>query len=783
MVLERVLQLTIATFTVLGTVLLGMGERTVWLPLGMIAATVASFWLTDVTGWVRLNRSFSNGLAVLAPLAALASWRSYAGFALVFVIANMLFYLQMILLFQKKELRTYTLLLLLSLLQVLVSAAFNQEIGFGIFLFGYLFVGLSALTLMLLHREQREQRPSEPPAPAAPSGRWPLAEREFHLSSVSLGRSPLRGALLLRLLGLSGAVAGVALVIFLLTPRLGRGNWNQAAGIPLRIVGFAPKVTLGELGELIEDPQEVMRVQLWDSKAQHTIQVSEALYLRGAALDTYEQGHWSCQAYRRALALRSQSDRRRMGGRTWVALREVNLDPTWTRQQITVEPMEQPELFCVWPCALLQPDDRLSLDIDSQRLVRRPELAYSRFSYELVTPAVRGNTQVALTPQEMGFPPEVFLLPVPQTGPDGLPGLVALAEQWSRDEGSGELLPPYARAVKLERQLRSSKQFQYSMQGQPRNPQLDPVEDFVTAHPAGHCEYFATALALMLRSQGIPSRVVMGFKCDEWNDLGQFYQVRQLHAHSWVEAYLDPTELPEDLRRPWPDANWRAGGWLRLDPTPAGEGPSLAKRLMVGTDRYFAWLDYLWNSYVAGINMRRQQQAIYGPAVRAVSETGRRLFDRRGWSDLLGRLGDPQAWAESVRWPLVAAGLAVVAGLLLLPPVLRRWGWWRGSGRRLRPRRHRNGSRSSVEFYRRLEAVLARRGLVREAAETPREFAVHARDHLEHACADPQVAGLPEQVVEVFYHVRFGRASLDRAQAQAVEQALRQLERVVRARR
>ena len=50
---------------------------------------------------------------------------------------------------------------------------------------------------------------------------------------------------------------------------------------------------------------------------------------------------------------------------------------------------------------------------------------------------------------------------------------------------------------------------------QERDPTIDPIEDFVTKHPQGHCEYFATALTLMLRSLGIPARVVSGFKCDE----------------------------------------------------------------------------------------------------------------------------------------------------------------------------------------------------------------------------------------------------------------------------
>ena len=66
---------------------------------------------------------------------------------------------------------------------------------------------------------------------------------------------------------------------------------------------------------------------------------------------------------------------------------------------------------------------------------------------------------------------------------------------------------------------------------------LDPVEDFLVNRKSGHCEYFASALALLLRSVDIRSRIVNGFKGGDWNDLTETLNVRQKHAHSWVEAY------------------------------------------------------------------------------------------------------------------------------------------------------------------------------------------------------------------------------------------------------
>ena len=105
------------------------------------------------------------------------------------------------------------------------------------------------------------------------------------------------------------------------------------------------------------------------------------------------------------------------------------------------------------------------------------------------------------------------------------------------------------RARALEAYLSSQGGFGYSLAPVPRDRVLDPIEDFVTLHRVGHCEYFASALTLMLRSVGIPSRMVMGFKGGDWNDLGRFYQVRQLHTHAWVEAYLTREQVEVYLAR------------------------------------------------------------------------------------------------------------------------------------------------------------------------------------------------------------------------------------------
>src|SRR5208282_2046059 len=125
-------------------------------------------------------------------------------------------------------------------------------------------------------------------------------------------------------------------------------------------------------------------------------------------------------------------------------------------------------------------------------------------------------------------------------------------------------------------------------QGQPQ-----PVDHFLFESKRGHCEFFSTAMALMLRTVGIPSRNVTGFVGGTYNRFGRYYAVRQGDAHSWVEAYLD------DPTRP---------GWQTFDPTPTSGAQPLE-------DTTGAWvylrdlveaLSQRWNRYVVGYDLRTQ---------------------------------------------------------------------------------------------------------------------------------------------------------------------------------
>ncbi len=778
MFLKRLLQINMAVLAALGTLLLSMGQQDPTLPMVMIVAAASSVWLTDVTGWFRLNRMVANLVALAALVLVMADLGSLRGMTQLLFISRLLVYLQIVLLFQEKDTRAYWQLATVSLLQVVVAAAFNQGFWFGVMLILYLLTGLSALALFYLHRERlAHERAGEAHAEPAPRGRrWPLAAQPaVFTAAAGPAAAGLDGELFRRLGAMGAGTLALTVVLFFTVPRVGGSAWRGAMVAPRHAVGFSDRVRLGELGEIIQKPQEVMRVRFTDRDRQ-TYRVQGDIYLRGAVLNHYSQGDWRFSPAR-------------------IRARVAPLEPTnllthegLVRQEITIEPMDCEQLFCVWPFAKTEVGGELLFDRARRQLRRPPELAPKRFAYELMTSALVDGSQVPLTPAEDLFPTASLLQMPLSDGRSAVPSLVELAEQWVR-ESERSPRDRLSLARMLENRLRTSKRFQYSLQGQNRDPTVDPLEDFIANNPRGHCEYFASALVLMLRSQGIPARLVVGYHCDEWNNLGQFYQVRQWHAHTWVEAYLPPRQVPEHLFHGEQHREWAAGAWVRLDPTPGGSesdaaaSPSWSQRVV----RSLSWFDALWTNYVMEMDRPRQQEAIYRPVAESLQRLGEQLSDPAWWWGLVAGLGSVvrTAFASWVggNWfswrgfvVVFVLGLIVMGLGRLVQIVIHRIARRLAESRRIAGA----GRRPRVEFYQRLETLLARRGLHRRSGQTPWEFAAEAGPVLAAEEGSEDLAELPRRVAAAFYRVRFGGVALDSREAQEVERWLEALQQTGR---
>ena len=401
--------------------------------------------------------------------------------------------------------------------------------------------------------------------------------------------------------------------------------------------------------------------------------------------------------------------------------------------------------------------------------------------YEATTSGLVNGRQAELVPaRRKEYRP--MLLQLPGDGAS-LPRLTALAEKWKRESG---LKPDqhYEIARHFEQQFSSSGQFHYSLQPVERDNSIDAIEDFVSNNPRGHCEYFATALALMLRSQGVPSRVVLGYRCDEWDPQDQSFQVRQLHAHAWVEAFLEPAQIPKSLYNDNP-RRWTYGGWLRLDGTPGDDlGSTAANRTTLGAwEARFHAIQHYWERYIADMDRAKQQESVYEPIRRALREVASRIFSLKApggncsqapgmaWLDLMqsGIMGK----LVGAVLLMVIAGTAVLSAWLLARLAL--WGWRRLFGRD-GPRS--SGARASVEFYHRFELLAAQFGLIRRAGQTPREFARAAGAQMARASGRHELSDRAVQVAEAFYRVRFGRQELPAETIESIQKALEDLKEV-----
>jgi protein-glutamine gamma-glutamyltransferase len=449
--------------------------------------------------------------------------------------------------------------------------------------------------------------------------------------------------------------------------------------------------------------------------------------------------------------------------------------PDLVRQEIRLEPLDRPELFCVWPFYSLGHDERLKFDPHRERLQRPGSLARRAFAYELATTAFVDGRQVDLVPADG----RVDLQQLLQFPAEALPRTADLAAQWLSQSGIGTS-DPVGRARALEARLRTSPHFAYRLGGYQRTSDLDPIEDFVVNDPRGHCEYFASALTLMLRSGGLPARMVVGYKTDEYNYLEQCFWARQSDAHTWVEAYIPPDAIPDEAKQRDSLSDWSHGGWLRLDPTPSDLGElSWGEYLKETLRSYQARIQTAWTQHVVQMSGSRQDLLIYRPLVQGTREALARMSRGHWWgarhAGVTDAIGSP--WQLFPPPLLIASGL-VLCGLVISLVTRRRRGAMRnrlaagaapGFGQA-------GGCRTiEAEFYRRWEAVVRRWGLEREPAQTHREFARQAGARLAESAGQPQLRDAALCVADAFYQIRFGGDLLDDQQSVVVDDALSQL--------
>ncbi|HEX8362033.1 MAG TPA: DUF3488 and transglutaminase-like domain-containing protein, partial [Longimicrobium sp.] len=316
-----------------------------------------------------------------------------------------------------------------------------------------------------------------------------------------------------RFLWTTAALSGVTLLmsaaLFVVFPRLPR-QWNvhgRTRGGEA-MVGFGGQVSLGEHGsrlQLSDDPRVAFRAEFPDGPPPGV----RGLHWRGRSYDRFDGVRWMRTAMR-AADLPPGAYRRRWGGE------EV-------RVRIFGGPPGVQLLFGLHPVLRVEPRSAIRAYRDNSGDVR--------FSgaetpvYTIVSgPSFPRPEALADLPE--ADPPQVEpYLALPRVSPD----LRRLADslRWGTDSRLEQV-----RAV--ERHLRT---FTYTLD-LPASSAETSLDYFLFVRRAGHCEYFSTAMAILLRAQGIPTRNVTGFLGGAWNPGAGYLRVTENDAHSWVEVWF-----------------------------------------------------------------------------------------------------------------------------------------------------------------------------------------------------------------------------------------------------
>ena len=573
-------------------------------------------------------------------------------------LTHMIFFVAVMKLLTSSTVRDQMYLVVIATLELLAAAILSTDPTFFLFLATFLLSGIGAFAAGEIMRasargrtvaenaERTGQRQSQ-------AGIGGFSRRLFFLSTT----------LFVAILVLTGAM-------FFVLPRTARAALQRFVPERYHLPGFSNEVTLGEIGEIKQSSAPVMHVRS-DSDPVN------GLRWRGSALESFDGTRWFNPPSPDA--------------RIRVDNGEVTLEPI---------PADRPghsiryevQLDEIAPDTLLFAGIPQTISIETRGLwrtsvgaLRAPRLRinglrYAAYSF-LEDPFDNRPRRV----QPLSSAERAVLLALPPIDSR----IYQLADDWTRGEVSAE-----GKARAMEQHLRND--FGYTLELLPDSV-ADPLANFLFERKEGHCEYFASALAVMLRAEGIPARVATGFLGGVYNPMTGWQVIRAADAHSWVEAWID------------------GRGWVTLDPTPPDPNAAVGG----GFSRIAMFLDaatQYWRDWVVGYDFDHQVVL-----ASRMQEASRNLnFD---W---------PEDWFG--KWP-VLRGLGGwtggVALLLMLGAVGFVVGWygpgaWRGMLSRVRLQRAKSGhgkASDATQIYQRMLVLLERRGYTKPSWLTADEFA------------------------------------------------------------
>jgi protein-glutamine gamma-glutamyltransferase len=604
-------------------------------------------------------------------------------------------------LFSLQRTRDHYMLAVLSFLMVLAAAVLTVGSVFLLSFAGFLLIAIVTFVLMeMQHSVASEPAHAEDPRVASPMV-GPSTQR---MAYALLAIAP---ALMLMIL------AGSFLIFFII-PRVSSRYLTAYTPASDVSTGFSDRVQLGRIGQIQQSSAVVMHIEI-----QNDLEGAYDLKWRGVALNNFDGQVWSNSFAQTQVRPTGDGSYRlaplvEPGAASVVASRSI-------RYRVLMEPLGTNVFFMAeWPRSLTGNFRQVNTDAGGAVYDLDADHPINRYEAESQLPEIDTDELRLAANTAPGDMDRYLKLPPLDVR------IARLAEDITAQAPSN-----YEKAAAVERYL--STHFAYTLE-LPSSLPRDPLAHFLFERKKGHCEYFASSMAVMLRSLRIPTRIVTGFRGGQYNDLTGQYVVRASDAHSWVEAYFP------------------GSGWISFDPTPAGSLPA-----RTGWSRMGLYLDAaasFWREWIINYDVGHQRTLGKDAATssRLFFDQARRWIGRQHRAMLRrARRAHDHFTTFPVRW--VGGLIAFTAVLIALWNVRRLIGGLRARGLRAHPERA--PRESAALWYDRMVNRMARLGWRKSPSQTPLDFV-----------AAIQEAALQEKVARftrAYESARFGK-SVDDAQ-------------------
>lgn len=678
----------------------------------IFAVVMIGSWLLENTKW-QLPERYGLGIVLLSIPLFYIDWQYQKTTGEpterlgVTALAHLIVFLSAVKLLQVKKDRDWVFLYLISFFEVLLAAGLSFSPVFLGTLTLYLLCGLSAVTAFEIQKARRALAYSETRLLVPPDSRVFKKSGRRSWRNSEAYRLPFVAVALLILIFLT------ALPLFLLVPRSGAATLTRNGNGTSNLTGFSESVMLGQIGILKRNDNVLMRVRVEDAQS------ARELRWRGVALDEFTGRVWKKSPQARQLDIVTERGGLFQFGTTESIQR-------LTTQTFFLEPLDSPVLFAA-PRVVAVQGDLPFVRVDEEGSVQSRRHDFERIIYKALSDTNEPRVDLLRN--------DVRPLPVSYYRylqlPDELdPRIATLAtDVVFRANASNR----YDSAKAIESYLQT--EFGYSLEMKASG--VDPLTDFLFNVKAGHCEYFATAMTVMLRTRGIAARLVNGFTSGEYNETAGAYTVRNSNAHSWVEVYFPETR-----------------SWVTFDPTPsAGRAEPVRTGIAAQLEKYGEAIELLWFQYVVGYD-KQEQRSLAASLHNQVFDYG------RGFTRMLVMV---QRFLTANAIPVAVGVLVFVLAIFVAFFGKRFMRWSRGG---LEPETADGRSSSSVQFYERLVAAMQQRGILRDQHLTPLEF------------ADTLKSNDVLLITRAYNRVRFGKQKLSVIETKEVERALFALEKV-----